>query len=232
MEKKCKNCMCFNPATYHSDGSKGTCGQSGDLVVHDREDLCDCACFMELGKSEKIRRTIEKVLKPWIRERDEKFVRAMELVAHIGHLFEHGEFKMFDAVKSARDMKSLIFHNGSVITPIQRLWTYHCPWNYEHEHFIILTENGKLVVNALMNDRFITQWFNVEDLELCFSVIDKIRDNCVMKANVTDYVSETESCKCVTSNDEITDIIHPINHEDELPPLPPTINLSSIRYPR
>ena len=233
MEKKCKNCMCYNPATYHSDGSKGTCGQSGELLVHDREDICDCGNFMELGKTEKIRRTIEKVLKPWVRERDEKFVRAMELVAHIGHLFEQGEFKTFDAVKSATEMKGLIFHHANVITPIYKVWTYHCPWNEDIEQFIILTENGKMVVNALMGNKFVTQWFDVEDLELCFAVIDKIRDNCIMKANVTDYVSETESCKCVSGGDEITEIIHPINREDELPlPLPPVINLSSIRYPR
>jgi hypothetical protein len=31
----------------------------------------------------------------------------------------------------------------------------------------------------------------------------------------------------------VTEIIHPINREDdELPPHPPVINLSSIRYPR
>ena len=232
MEKKCKNCMCYNPATYHSDGSKGTCGQSGELLVHDREDICDCGRFMELCKTEKIRRTIEKTLKPWVRERDEKFVRAMELVAHIGHLFEQGEFKTFDAVKSATEMKGLIFHQASVITPIYKVWTYHCPWNEDIEHFIILTENGKMVVNAFMGNKFVTQWFNVEDLDLCFSVIDKIRDNCVMKVNALDFVSETEDCKCVTG-DDVTEIIHPINNEDmSLPPIPPVINLSSIRYPR
>ena len=83
-----------------------------------------------------------------------------------------------------------------------------------------------------MNDKFVTQWFNVEDLELCFSVIDKIRDNCIMKVHAVDYVSETEDCKCVTG-DDVTEIIHPINNDDiSLPPLPPVINLSSIRYPR
>jgi hypothetical protein len=129
-------------------------------------------------------------------------------------------------------MKGLIFHNADVITPIIRAWTYHCPWNDEYEHFIVLTENGKLVVNAYVDDKFVVQWFSVEDLDLCFSVIDKIRHNCVMKANVIDYVSETEDKKCV-SDELLTEIIHPLNHEDdELPPLPPIINLSSIRYPR
>ena len=222
METKCKNCMCFYPATYHSDGSKGTCGKSGELIVHDREDMCDCGFFMELPKVEKITRTIEKVLKAWVRERDEKFVRAMELVAHIGHLFEQGEFKVFDVVKSASEMKGLIFHNASVITSVYKAWTYHCPWNDEIEHFIVLTNNGKLVVNAFIDDKFITQWFDVEDLDLCFNVIDRIRDNCVMKANVIDYVTETEHNKCVSDIDDvkIKAAYHPLNFDDTI-----------IRYP-
>lgn len=232
MEKKCKNCMCFSPATYHGDGSKGTCGQSGNLLVHDREDFCSCGKYVELCKIEKVKRTIEKVLKPWMRERDERFIRAMELVAHISHLFEQGEFKTFDAVKSASEMKGLIFHQASVITPIYKIWTYHCPWNYDIEHFIILTENGKLIVNAFVDNKFITQWFDVEDLDLCFDVIDRIRDNCVMKVHAIDYVSESEQNKCVSSNDDVTKIVRPMNCDDELTPLPPVINLASIRYPR
>lgn len=226
MESKCKNCMCFNPATYHSDGSKGTCGQSGELLVHNREDLCMCGKFMELPKMEKVKRTIEKVLKPWVRERDEKFVRSLELVCHIGHLFEQGEFKVFDVVKSASDMKGLIFHNAAVITPIYRAWTYHCPWNDEYEHFIVLTTDGKMVVNAFVDEKFVTQWFDVEDIDLCFLVIDRIRDNCVMKVRVTDYVTETEHNKCVSDSFEKTEIFNRINSDDELPPLPPVININ------
>ena len=96
MEKKCKNCMCYSPATHHSDGTKGTCGQSGELLVHDREEFCSCGMFMELPKKEKLIRTIVRDLQAWIRERDAMLVRAMELVCHIGHLFEQGEFKVFD----------------------------------------------------------------------------------------------------------------------------------------
>lgn len=232
MEKKCKNCMCYNPATYHSDGSKGVCGQSGELLVHDREDICDCGNFMELGKTEKIRRTIEKVLKPWVRERDEKFVRALELVCHIGHLFEQGEFKSFDVVKSATDMKGLIFHNAAVITTIYKAWTYHCPWNDDYEHFIVLTDNGKLIVNAFVNDKFITQWFDVEDLDLCFSVIDRIRDNCVMKVHAHDYVSESEQSKCIVDNIDWKDGIEKyINKTASENRSNSVINLASIRYP-
>lgn len=229
MEKKCKNCMCFNPATYHSDGSKGVCGQSGELLVHDREDICDCGNFMELRKTEKLKRTIEKVLKPWVRERDEKFIRSLELVAHIGHLFEQGEFKVFDVVKSASEMKGLIFHNASVITPIYKAWTYHCPWNDDYEHFIVLTENEKMVVNAFVDDKFITQWFNVEDLDLCFGVIDRIRDNCVMKVNAIDFVSETEHSKCIIDN---IDWKESINKQLSKQNADFASNLGSIRYPR
>ena len=223
MEKKCKNCMCYNPAIYHNDGSKGTCGQSGELLVHDREDYCSCGMFTELPKMEKVKRTIEKVLKPWVRDREEKFIRSLELVAHIGHLFELGEFKVFDVVKSASDMKALIYNQAAVITPIYKVWTYHCPWNEGYEHFIVLTENGKMVVNAYIENKFVTQWFDVEDLDLCFSVIDKIRDNCIMKANVTDYVTESEYTKCVSDGFEWKTLAetHPINREDFI-----------IRYPR
>lgn len=62
MEKKCKNCMCYSPATHHSDGTKGTCGQSGELLVHDREEFCSCGMFMELPKKEKLVRTIVRDL--------------------------------------------------------------------------------------------------------------------------------------------------------------------------
>ena len=230
MEKKCKNCMCYSPATHHSDGTKGTCGQSGELLVHDREEFCSCGMFMELPKKEKLARTIERDLHAWIRERDAMFVRSMELVCHIGHLFEQGEFKVFDVVKSASEMKGLVFFGKETLTSLDRVWTYHCPWNDDYEHFIVLTDNGKLIVNAFVNDKFITQWFDVEDLDLCFNVIDRIRDNCVMKIHAHDYVSESEQSKCVTSND-VTEIIHPIDNEDEHP-LPPIINHSAIRYPR
>ena len=125
MEKKCKNCMCYSPATHHGDGTKGTCGQSGKLLVHDREEFCSCGMFMELPKKEKLARTIERDLHAWIRERDAMFNRSMELVCHIGHLFEQGEFKVFDVVKSASEMKSLVFFGKPTLTELDKVWTYH-----------------------------------------------------------------------------------------------------------
>ena len=65
------------------------------------------------------------------------------------------------------------------------------------------------------------------------SIVDKIRHNCILGADATNVVNEVEQNKCVSSLDEVTEIIHPINRDDdELPPPPPIINLSSIRYPR
>lgn len=234
MEKKCKNCMCYSPATHHSDGTKGTCGQSGELLVHDREEFCSCGMFMELPKKEKLARTIERDLHAWIRERDAMFNRSMELVCHIGHLFEQGEFKVFDVVKSASEMKSLVFFGKPTLTELDKVWTYHCPWNDDIEFFIVITQSGKLVVNSWMNDKFVFEWFDIEeDFEKCMSIVDKIRQNCILGADATNVVTEVEQNKCVSSLDEVTEIIHPINREDdELPPPPPVINLSSIRYPR
>jgi hypothetical protein len=155
--------MCYSPATHHSDGTKGTCGQSGDLLVHDREEFCSCGMFMELPKKEKLVRTIVRDLHAWIRERDAMFVRSMELVCHIGHLFEQGEFKVFDVVKSASEMKGLVFFGKETLTGLDRVWTYHCPWNDDMEFFIVITQSGKLVVNSWMNDKFVFEWFDIEE---------------------------------------------------------------------
>ena len=226
--------MCYSPATYHSDGTKGTCGQSGELLVHDREEFCSCGMFTELPKKEKLIRTIVRDLHAWIRERDAMFVRSMELVCHIGHLFEQGEFKVFDVVKSASEMKGLVFFGKETLTALDRVWTYHCPWNDEMEFFIVITQSGKLVINSWMNDKFVFEWFDIEeDFEKCMGIVDKIRHNCILGADALNVVNEVEQNKCVSSLDEVTEIIHPINREDdELPPLPPVINLASIRYPR
>ena len=215
--------MRYYPAPWHGDGTKGCCNQSGDLKVYSREDECDCGKFLEMPKMERLGRRINHRLHNWVRERDSMFCRAMEIVGHICELFKQGEFKVFDVVKSASDMKALIYNHAAVITPIYKVWTYHCPWNEEYEHFIVLTENGKMVVNAYIENKFVTQWFDVEDLDLCFSVIDKIRDNCIMKANVTDYVTESEYTKCVSDGFEWKTLAdtHPINREDSI-----------IRYPR
>lgn len=202
MENKCKNCICYHPSSF-GDGSKGTCGQSGELLVHDREHFCDCAMFIELPRKEKIKRTIEKVLKPWIRERDPKFKRALELVGHIGSLFEQGEFKTFDVVKSASEMKSLVFHGKEVINEVDIVWTYHCPWDDEREHYILLTEDNKMVMNCWTGDKFITNWFNCdEEFDTCMENIDKVRQHCITGYHTADAVVETEDCKCVTDSVE------------------------------
>jgi hypothetical protein len=58
-------------------------------------------------------------------------------------------------------------------------------------------------------------------------IVDKIRQNCILGADATNVVTEVEQNKCVSSLDEVTEIIHPINREDdELPPLPPVININ------
>lgn len=189
---------------------------------------------MELPKKEKLVRTIVRDLHAWIRERDAMFVRATELVCHIGHLFEQGEFKVFDVVRSASEMKGLVFFGKETLTSLDRVWTYHCPWNDDIEFFIVITQSGKLVVNSWMNDKFVFEWFDIEDdFEKCMSIVDKIRHNCILGADATNVVNEFEQNKCVSSLDEVTEIIHPINREDdELPPISPVINLASIRYPR
>ena len=232
MESKCKNCMCFYPAQWHADGCKGVCGQSGDLVTHDREDICDCGYYMELPKVEKVKRTIEKVLKPWIRERDAKFIRSMELVAHIGQLFENGEFIIFDAVKAATEMKGLVFFGNETLHTIDTLWTYHCPWNEEIELFIAITANGKMVKNtwqceSIFNTskgEFLTEWFDIDkQFNECMVIIDKVRDNCVMKACVSQTI-ETERNKCV-SDEKIEDF-----SDEELNSI--TSSFNAVRYPR
>ena len=199
MENKCKNCMCYHQAFWHSDGTKGTCGQSGELRVHNREDICDCGYFMEMSRVEKVRKTLMRDLHAWIRERDSMYRRSMELVWHIGQLFEQGEFKIFDIVKSAQDMKGLVYNNNHVITEIDTVWTYHCPWDEEKDLFIAITTNGTLVVNEWDGTNFRTEWHSIEDeFELCMEMIDKIRMNCVTKVHVNDVVTETEMNKCVS----------------------------------
>lgn len=196
MENKCKNCISFHPALWHADGTKGVCDQCGELIVKDREDECPCGSFIELPKIEKIKRTINKVLSPWIRERDDMFKRSMELVCHIGQLFEMGEFKIFDAVKAAQDMKSLVFHNKDAMINIDTLWTYHCPWDYDREHFIILTSDSRMIINNWNNNenKFIISSSSIEnDFGKSMEMIDKIRNNCIMKI----MVSEVEENKCV-----------------------------------
>lgn len=219
MESKCKNCMCFYPSK-HGDGSQGTCGKTGTLVVHNREDICDCSQFIELPKREKIKRTIEKVLKPWIRERDERFKRALEIVGHIGELFERGEFKVLDVVKSASEMKGLIFHGKPVITEVNTVWTYHCPWDEDKEHYILLTEDGNMVLNCWVDNKFITNWFNCNDeFNTCMENIDKIRHHCITGYHTSNIVVETEDCKCVTDTmEEMREqaLKHPINQPDNI----------------
>lgn len=225
METKCKNCMCFSQAYSVGSGEKGTCGQTGDLVVHHRDDDCVCGRFMELPKKEKIIRTINKVLKAWVRERDAMFVRSMEIVAHINQLFEDGEFKVFDAVKASSEMKGLVFFGKDTFHKIDRVWTYHCPWDEEKEHFIAFSASGKMVMNNWDNDKkeFVTEWFDTDtQFNECMAAIDKIRLNCVTKARVAEIIIESEQNKCVS--DESTTIA-----DFSAPSVCP---FDVIRYPR
>lgn len=201
----------------------GTCGMNGTLTVHNREDLCDCNHFVVLPKKEKIARTIEKLLKPWVRERDAMFVRSMELVAHIGQLFENGEFKVFDAVKSASEMKGLVFFGKDTLHKIDRVWTYQCPWDEDREQFIAITADGKLVTNLWNNHfsckaEFETFFVDIEsNFDDCMNVIDRIRENCIMKTKTTSVI-ETEEHKCVSDKKgewREAALKHPINKEDD-----------------
>ena len=199
MERKCKNCMCFYPAPAHGDGCKGMCDRTGDLVIHHREDTCDCASYIELPKVEKVKRTIEKVLKPWIRERDAMFIRSMELVDHISQLFGQGEFKVFDAVKSAAELKGLVFFGKSTINNIDKIWTYHCPWDDDIELFIAITNDKWLALNTIQNNKFLTKWIDTDNIDVCFNIIDAIRDSCIMKIQ-TISDGEIEYNKCIETS--------------------------------
>lgn len=229
MEMKCKNCQCFHQAHDVGSGEMGTCGMKGTLTVHNREDLCDCNRFVVLPKKEKIARTIEKLLKPWVRERDAMFVRSMELVAHIGQLFENGEFKVFDVVKAASEMKGLVFFAKDTLHKIDRVWTYHCPWDEDKEQFIAITSDGKLVTNLWNNHfscraEFVTSFVDIEsNFDDCMNVIDRIRENCIMRTKTTSTI-ETEENKCISDKKEDwreSALKHSINKEDTI-----------IRYPR
>jgi hypothetical protein len=201
MENKCKNCMSFSAMSHIGDGMKGCCGRTGDLVVHSREDICNCGMFMEMPKIERLIRRIEFRLHNWVRERDDMFRRSMEIVGHICELFKQGEFKVFDAVKSTCDMKYMMYHGANTEISIHRVWTYHCPWNEDIEHYIAITTDGKMISNIYDNtnniNKFITEIYDIEDdYESCDRLIDRIRDYCVIKA-ITTTSSEVEINKCV-----------------------------------
>jgi hypothetical protein len=208
MENKCKNCISFWPVTHHGDGSKGTCSKCGELIIHSREDDCDCGGFIEMPKVPRLKSRIENRLYPWIRERDDMFRRSMEIVSHICHLFNLGEFKVFDAAKSASEMKGIVFMGRDVETAISNIWTYHCPWNDDIEHFIAITANGKLVTNTY-NDmekpaKFVTECYDIEnDFDTCNDVIDRIMLNCRMKICVSPMPKEVECNKCVYDKEDI-----------------------------
>jgi hypothetical protein len=96
-------------------------------------------------------------------------------------------------------MKGLVYHNNQVITEIDTVWTYQCPWDEDKELFIAITIDGKLVVNEWDGTNFRTEWHNINDeFELCMGLIDKIRMNCITKVHVNDVVTETEMNKCIS----------------------------------
>ena len=201
MENKCKNCMSFCGMSHIGDGMKGCCGRTGDLIVHSREDFCDCGMYMEMPKSERLARRIEFRLHKWVRERDDMFRRSMEIVGHICELFKQGQFKVFDAVKSTNDMKHMMYHGANTEISIHRVWTYHCPWDEDIEHYIAITTDGKVITNIYDNSgsvpQFITEIYDIEtEYEQCDKLVDRIRDYCVIKA-ITSSAKEVEINKCV-----------------------------------
>lgn len=201
MESKCKNCMRYWPMPKYGDGTKGCCGQTGELKVHSREDDCDCGLFLEMPKMERLARRIEHRLHSWVRERDDMFRRSMEIVGHICKLFKQGEFKVFDAVKSTSDMKHMMYHGANTEISIQRVWTYHCPWNEDIEHYIVITTDGKLICNFYDDTtevhRFITETYSIEnEYDICDKMVDRIREYCILKC-LTTSTNEIEVNKCV-----------------------------------
>ena len=201
MESKCKNCMRYYPAPWHSDGTKGCCDQSGELKVYSREDECDCGKFLEMPKMERLARRINHRLHNWVRERDTMFCRSMEIVGHICELFKQGEFKVFDAVKSVTDMKHMMYHGAATEISVHRAWTYHCPWNDDIEHYIAITTAGKMICNfyddTQENARFITETYDIEnEYDECDKMVDRIREYCVLKV-LTISTEEIEVNKCV-----------------------------------
>lgn len=203
METKCKNCVRFSEMLNCGCGSKGCCVNGSLPIVHDREDACDCGAYIEMPKIQKIRKRIAYRLKPWVRERDAMFVRAMEIVGHISELFHQGEFKVFDAVKSITSMKHIVFHGAATELNIDQVWTYHCPWNEDIEQFIAITKDGKMMINTYddvaPSKRFVTETYDIEtEFDTCDDIIDRIHRNCVMKVNVSNLSVEVENNKCVS----------------------------------
>ena len=208
MERKCKNCISFWPLSHYSDGNIGVCHQGVDVKIQNRENECDCGSFIEMPKIPRLKSRIENRLYPWIRERDDMFRRSMEIVNHICQLFNQGEFRVFDATKSATDMKSIVFMGKDVSTSIANIWTYHCPWDEEVEHFIAITSDGKFVTNTFDNSvqpsRFITECYDIEEnFDTCNDIINRIMSNCKFKANISSMPEELEQNKCIYNKDEL-----------------------------
>ena len=74
---------------------------------------------------------------------------------------------------------------------------------------------------------FMTEWFDTESqFEKCMEIIDRVRDNCVMKTLVAP-VFETEHNKCVSSsNDFLNSNTLDLNYKNS------DYTFATVRYPR
>ena len=101
---------------------------------------------------------------------------------------------------------------------IDRVWTYHCPWDEDREQFIAISADGKLVTNIWSDEGAVTSFVDIEsNFDDCMNVIDGIRENCIMKTK-TNSMIEIEEHKCVSDKKEEwreSALKHPINKEDD-----------------
>ena len=131
---------------------------------------------------DQIKEIIESLLNHYVRERDNRFKRGMEVTFYIKHLFDEGTFKTFDVVQSAQEMKALIFNQKKIFTSIENVWTYHSKLNDDIILYIAITEDGQFIWNELLVDEnskkhdFELKYLDIEDdFAECVLTIEKIK---------------------------------------------------------
>ena len=108
-------------------------------------------------------------------------------------------------------MKHMMYHGANTEISIQRVWTYHCPWNEDIEHYIVITTDGKLICNFYDDTtevhRFITEVYSIEnEYDMCDKMVDRIREYCVLKC-LTTSTKEIEVNKCVEEVSSVTNTV-------------------------